>query len=188
VLKMEHEICPVCGNGRLANHAGVFETRYTDRSGVERSLTISNIQRLRCDSCGEEILDDAATRQIEDARRDAAGLLTTTEIRNLRLRLGKSQVQMSNLLGVGEKTYCRWESGSFLQSQAFDNYLRLVRDVPEAGIRLIEIEQHGVRKESYVSAEDENEFRFLKNLESFDKPATKFTELLVTGELHACNV
>src|SRR5438876_7359455 len=133
---MTKTICPICGDGRLIDRGGPLETKYVDRKGVERSLTVPSVRRLQCDSCDEEIFDDAATRQIENVRRTAMGLLTASEIRELRSRFGKTQVQMSKLLGVGEKTYCRWESGSFIQSVASDNYLRIIREIPEASLML----------------------------------------------------
>jgi putative zinc finger/helix-turn-helix YgiT family protein len=185
---MDQKICPICGEDRLVERNDDFETNYIDRKGVERSLSLSNIARLRCESCNEEIFDDAATRQIEDARRTAIGLLSAREIRDLRLLLGKTQVQMSRLLGVGEKTYCRWESGSFVQSVASDNYLRLIRDVPQASLMLIHLEQYGPSETPYSQSEEQVEFSFLENVDTLTEAASKFTEQLVMGKLHACGV
>jgi putative zinc finger/helix-turn-helix YgiT family protein len=181
---MTKKVCLICSEGQLVERDGTFETKYVDRRGVERSLTVPGVRRLHCDSCNEEILDDAATRQIENARRAAMGLLTAAEIRDLRSRFGKTQVQMSRLLGIGEKTYCRWESGSFIQSVAFDNYMRLIRDVPEAGVTLTRLEQYGVIETSHTASEEEQEFAFLTDIGSLSEPATKFTQQLVTGTLH----
>lgn len=97
---MVETTCPICGKGRLAERGGPFETKYFDRRGVEQLLRLTDVARLRCDSCGEEILNDFASGQVEDARRAAMGLLTSAEIRDLRLRFGKTQTQMSDLLGI----------------------------------------------------------------------------------------
>jgi putative zinc finger/helix-turn-helix YgiT family protein len=185
---MDKKMCPICSKGRLLDKDGPFETSYVDRKGEERSLILPNIQRRRCENCNEEILDDTATREIEAARRSAMGLLSATEIRDLRLRLGKSQLQMSRLLGIGEKTYCRWESGSFIQSVAFDNYLRVIRHVPEAALMLNDIEQYGVRAILYPNKEEASEFIFLTDVENLSESAENFTEQLITGNLHACSV
>jgi len=181
---MAKEICPICGARQLVERSGSFETKYLDRRGVECTLTMPSVRRLYCDSCNEEILDDAASRQIENARRTAMGLLSAAEIRDLRSRFGKTQVQMSRLLGVGEKTYCRWESGSFIQSVAFDNYMRLIRDVPDAGLTLTRLEQYGVFEASHIDSEEVQEFAFLTDIVSLSEPATKFTQQLVAGTLH----
>jgi putative zinc finger/helix-turn-helix YgiT family protein len=86
---------------------------------------------MECEKCGEAILDDRAMSIIEGARREALGLLSPEEIRAFRTKLQKTQGAMSEILGIGEKTYTRWESGSFIQSEAFDRYLRLLMDDTE---------------------------------------------------------
>ena len=40
-----------------------------------------------------------------------AGLLTLAEIKAARTRLGLTQVEMARQLGVGDKSYTRWENG-----------------------------------------------------------------------------
>jgi putative zinc finger/helix-turn-helix YgiT family protein len=177
--------CPICGKGRLAEHRGTFETKYFDRRGVEQLLKLTDLARLQCDSCGEEILDDFASGQVEDARRTAIGLLSSAEIRDLRLRFGKTQTQMSELLGIGKKTYCRWESGAFVQSVAFDNYLRLIRDIPEASAMLIclEVDEHA-RRAADPTAGSDLEFEFLGNIAGANDSAEKFTHLMLAGMLH----
>jgi putative zinc finger/helix-turn-helix YgiT family protein len=174
----------MCGKGELVERNGSFDVRYVDRRGVDGVLTMPSLRRLVCNSCGEEILDDEASGQVEEARRTAMGLLTPEEIRDLRYRFGKTQVQMSALLGVGEKTYCRWESGSFIQSVAFDNYLRLIRDVPEASARLVSLE-HCECPEPAMEADGGGvEFTFLRNFGGVAEAAAKFTLLMTAGMLH----
>jgi putative zinc finger/helix-turn-helix YgiT family protein len=181
---MAKQICPICSEVQLVERVGDFKTKYADRRGVEQSLVVPNVRRLHCEACNEEILDDTATRQVESARRAAVGLLSAAEIRDLRLRFGKTQVQMSRLLGVGEKTYCRWESGSFIQSVAFDNYMRLIRDVPEASVRLSHLDLYGVFEPPHFFPEEENVFAFLPDIGRFSEPGAKFTQQLVAGTLH----
>ena len=86
--------------------------------------------------------------------------------------------------GLGEKTYCRWESGLFIQSVAFDNYLRLIRDVPEAAARLMRIEHGEVTEVAEPIELNEPEFGFLKNIGGMNESAAKFTQLMTTGMLH----
>ena len=183
---MNQNICPVCGDEALVDLNGAFETQYIDRRGVRRALSVPNISRLHCESCHEEIFEDEATRQIENARRTAMGLLSAEQIRELRLSLGKTQVEMSGLLGVGAKTYCRWESGSFTQSQSFDNYLRLIRDVPEACLMLIRMHDHGIVDAPFLNVGEETNFEFLTDAESLGEQAARFTEQLLRGTLHVC--
>lgn len=119
-------ICPECAGGPLVEKHGDYETVYLDREERSHRLVVPNLTWLECGSCGEIVLDDAAMTTVEGARRQALGLLSPQEIRDLRTRLGRTQAGMSELLGIGEKTYCRWESGSYMQSEASDRYLRLL--------------------------------------------------------------
>ncbi len=130
-------ICPECRKGSLVEKHGDYESVYMDREQRSHPLVVPGISWLQCDSCGEVVLDDAAMTAIEAARRQALGLLTPEEIRELRARLRRTQTGMSELLGIGEKTYCRWESGAYMQSEASDRYLRLLIAEPR-NVELLE--------------------------------------------------
>src|SRR5271156_426415 len=119
-------ICPECKNETLLEKEGVYETTYLDREDESHPLNVPDVAWLQCTNCGEAILDDRAMAVIENVRRAAMGLLAPDQIRSLRTTLQKTQKAMSALLGVGEKTYCRWESGSYMQSESSDRYLRLL--------------------------------------------------------------
>lgn len=119
-------VCPECGKGSLVEKHGDYETVYLDREGRSHPLVVPGLAWLQCTSCDEVVLDDAAMTTIEAARRRALGLLSPQQIRDLRTRLSLTQAAMSELLGIGTKTYCRWESGSYMQSEASDRYLRLL--------------------------------------------------------------
>ena len=56
------------------------------------------------------------------------GLLLPEEIKALRQRLNLTQIEMSDLLQIGEKTYTRWESGRSRPSQVLNLLLRALRD------------------------------------------------------------
>src|SRR5438105_11608011 len=114
------EICPICGNKSLHNVTGEFKSEFEHHAGALVSLIIPNLNWQHCDQCGEDILDHEATQRVSAAQRNGLGLLTADELKDLRRRLRKSQQQMSELLGIGKKTYCRWESGTHFQSEAFD--------------------------------------------------------------------
>ena len=72
------------------------------------------------------------------AERPAAGFLTDEEIKGIRKKLGLTQRQMAETLGVGEKNFARYENLSVRQSRAMDNLLRILDTYPEA-IKVLEI-------------------------------------------------
>jgi|SRR5882724_12009411 len=56
-------------------------------------------------------LDSAATKILDKVKARHMGLLTTSQIKALRQRLGLTQKQICNLLQIGFKTWTRWETG-----------------------------------------------------------------------------
>jgi putative zinc finger/helix-turn-helix YgiT family protein len=136
--KQKSSVCLVCGAGQLKEVRGEFRTQIEGPDGHPITLSVPELVWRHCDSCGEDLLDDNASEAITTAHRAALKLLTAGEIRSLRQRLDKTQAQMGELLGIGEKTYCRWESGTHFQSEAFDRYLRLL-ETPEVVELLTEI-------------------------------------------------
>src|SRR5437762_341779 len=61
-----------------------------------------------------------------------ARLLAPEEIRAGRERLALTQKQFANLLGVGEATVSRWETGAQIQQRAMDRFLRVCLASPAA--------------------------------------------------------
>jgi putative zinc finger/helix-turn-helix YgiT family protein len=128
MLKEKSSPCPACGVDHLEEVNGDFVTQIEGPDGKPMTLSVPRLTWRHCRSCGEDFLDDHASQAITAAHRTALKLLTAEEIRSIRQRLGKTQAQMGELLGIGEKTYCRWESGTHFQSEAFDRYLRLLEE------------------------------------------------------------
>jgi HTH-type transcriptional regulator/antitoxin MqsA len=181
------DACPICSKGRLHATTGRYEIELVNRSGENRTLVLPDLLREECDTCGEGFLDDTATRQLEAARRRAQGLLSPSEIRELRRGLNRTQIEMSRLLGIGEKTYCRWESGLYVQSIAFDNYLRLITELPEA-VRLLDQIQNEGTELARQAPETQPVFPSLRNVSSFQESAQVFTQLMEGGLLLVARV
>jgi transcriptional regulator with XRE-family HTH domain len=62
---------------------------------------------------------------LENERYRRLGLLTPEEILQIRKRVDLSQTEMAEILGIGEKTYARWEAGYSLHNKSSDNLIRL---------------------------------------------------------------
>lgn len=180
---MPKETCAVCGNSPLRTVRGTYETQFKDRYGNIQDLLVPDMAWQECDNCGEAFLDEAATQMIETARSHAMNLLAPVEIQALRLFHNKSQREMSRLLAIGEKTYCRWESGSFLQSAAFDRYLRLLIQVPD-NIHVLEQFETGQLCAAAPNAERQDVFVHLPDVGELQDAANAFTSLLEMGELY----
>lgn len=183
---MNKSTCPECNKGTLIERRGEYETSYVDRNGQSHALRIANMVWLECDTCGEALLDDHAMSMIDDARRKALGLLTPQEIRAFRLRLQKTQAAMSEFLGIGEKTYCRWESGSYIQSEGFDRYLRLLI-ADEGNVQLLQDIADVKRAPQGTTSQAERIgiFPYITDLPSVEERGHVFVELLARGALYA---
>jgi putative zinc finger/helix-turn-helix YgiT family protein len=115
--------CPICDKGTLDSRQGDYVAEI--KCGREmKKLSVGNISWDECNACGKKIFDDDATRQISDARYEALGLLTPSELKEVRKKLGYTQEQMAAFLGIGNKTYCRWENGTSIQTKSMDTLIR----------------------------------------------------------------
>lgn len=101
-------------------------------------------EHFKCLECGESFENTRGPDALEAAYREyrrGHGLLQPEEIRNWRKNYGLTQKELSQLLGWGDATLSRYESGA-LQAEAHDKVLRLamephnlltlLRETPEA--------------------------------------------------------
>jgi putative zinc finger/helix-turn-helix YgiT family protein len=173
----QSNVCPVCGEGKLRETTGEFATEVKGPDGLPINLAVPKLTWRHCDSCGEDLLGEDASAAITMAHRTALKLLTADQIRSIRQRLGKTQAQMSGLLGIGEKTYCRWESGTHFQSEAFDRYLRVLQTAPE----LVGVLNDIRRQKELTLPSPSFTFTYLENVSAFESTNDSFTQLLRTG-------
>lgn len=88
----------------------------------------ANIKSTFCLACNQDVYDREAEIQNDiiffDAYKTQKGLLTSVEIKEIRNNYGIAQTTFSKILGLGEKTIARYETGS-IQDKAQDNLIRL---------------------------------------------------------------
>ena len=110
------------------------------RDGQKREIMD---RRTVCRSCGQVSYVGAQISEHElavaAAIRDIEGLLSATEIQNIRLKYRFKQTDMEQMLSTGPKTWTRWERGKVPQSKAADKLIRLIGEDPEIASRLMEI-------------------------------------------------
>jgi putative zinc finger/helix-turn-helix YgiT family protein len=174
---MATDRCPVCGKGKLHEELGEFRTDFISDDGKHRDVIVPQIKKLVCGQCGEYILDPESESRISAAQRHAMGLLGAEELMRLRNSLGKSQEGMAELLGLGKKTWCRWESDDYFQSEAFDRYLRLLVFVPSnvEALKLIDKEKRDGKTDLSRT------FRYVPDARSTEVLARQFLPVLMDG-------
>jgi putative zinc finger/helix-turn-helix YgiT family protein len=116
--------CPFCGAAALREARGDFH--FDPPSSIPGgTIVIPDALWYACDACHEQVIPHNTEQAIEAERNRRLGLLTPDEIRDVRHRAGLSAVEMASLLGVGEKTYTRWESGRSIHNKSSDTLIRL---------------------------------------------------------------
>jgi putative zinc finger/helix-turn-helix YgiT family protein len=123
-----------CGKcGRQAMHLATLPYAITiEHDGRAYPVKIPALTVPQCGHCQALSLDDDADQQISAAFRREARLLAPNEIRQGRENLRLTQKEFANLLGVGESTVSRWETGAQIQQRALDRFLRLCLASPAA--------------------------------------------------------
>lgn len=123
--------CPVCGVGIMERV--VLEETFEYKG---QHLVIPDYVVYKCPACEEAIVDKntlkTTEKTIRDFHRKVDDLLTSGEIKEIRTSLGFTQEAMGALLGGGEKSFARYETGQVTQSRAMDNLLRILDTCPMA--------------------------------------------------------
>jgi len=116
--------CPKCKAEVESTVREISETYPVKGEGI----TIKAQVRF-CNVCGEDIWDDELdSKNLLNAYaeyRRKHGLLQPDEIREIRERLGLSQVAFARALGFGDKTIARFENGT-IADQAHNNLITLM--------------------------------------------------------------
>ncbi|RMF01044.1 MAG: ImmA/IrrE family metallo-endopeptidase [Alphaproteobacteria bacterium] len=127
--------CPNCGSGSFGERRGDyrFEPPANIPGGV---MLVKSATWEECENCGEQILPPELGRRLNELRYSRLGLLPPARIREIRETAGLTQEQMAQRLGVGAKTYTRWESGRSVHNKSSDNLIRLMDQAPDVLSRI----------------------------------------------------
>lgn len=125
-VESKKDICPICEEERKIK-LGYKKEALTIRG---EPIEIESMVEY-CPTCGEFFADteteEENIQKAYRAYRKAHGLLQPEEIKEIREKYGISQRALSRILGWGEITLHRYESGG-LQDQAHNNELLLLKD------------------------------------------------------------
>ena len=122
--------CPTCGKKGAAPQTIVYEAthRHDGRSYI---FTIPDLVLPICGACGEKVFTEEVLERIQHEFRKHLKLLSPLEIRAALLRVGMSQKEACERLGIAEATLSRWLSEVQLQSRSLDNLMRTFFAFPE---------------------------------------------------------
>ena len=121
--------CPFCGRGSLEARTGQY--KFVPPAEIPGGpMVVLEASWEECTECGERLLSPALCRALDEERYKRLGLLSPQQIKAVRENAGLSRAAMASRLGVGEKTYARWESGSSMHNKSSDNLIRLLDKRP----------------------------------------------------------
>ena len=131
----EKRPCPECG-GLMRQEERDDVLTYKGHDKIIRSFG------WWCTECGEGILDGAALALSEKAfvelKSEVDEVLTSTQVAQVRQKLGLSQREAGKLLGGGPRSFQKYEAGAQPVSTPMSNLLRLLGNDPK---RLRELER-----------------------------------------------
>lgn len=117
--------CPLCGEVTLEALRGTYQ--FDPPPNIPGgAMLIPETTWQHCTTCNEDILSLDLESKIDIQRTRRLGLLIPEEIRQVRDKTGLSAADMGLLLGIGEVTYTRWETGRALPTPASDTLMRLI--------------------------------------------------------------
>ena len=98
-----------------------------DGKAVAETVDVE-VEAWRNPKDGEIYLDGNALQALDDTKARYLGLMSPAAISELRKQLGVTQKRMAELLQIGEKSYCRWETGRERPSRSINLLLSALAD------------------------------------------------------------
>lgn len=123
--------CPECGGNDMVRGTRTTTVKY-------RGLESEPFEQpgLWCQSCDEGLLSfkdmEVSTRQMHILKAQVECLLSPSEVRHVRRKLGLTQKEAGLILGGGPNAFQKYESADVLTSQAISNLLRVLKQHPAA--------------------------------------------------------
>jgi DNA-binding transcriptional regulator YiaG len=115
--------CSTCGKDEV-RPAIIQHTATVKHHGRKHVVEIPNLPVLRCDSCGEILMENNSHEKILYELRRKEGLLQPGEIRKGRKDRGLKQRDFAKEIQAAATTVCKWESGVIIQSRRADRTIR----------------------------------------------------------------
>lgn len=125
---LQEGVCPSCEAGKLEEQ----RLNYTAITADDVKIIVPNLLVEVCDHCGEIVLSADAADVVDKSIAEQTEQLTPRELERIREDLGVDQTAISEILGLGSKTYHRWEKGNQVPSRSMGYYLRVLATFPEA--------------------------------------------------------
>lgn len=116
-------ICNKCQSNDVAQNSEIEEYTY------KKSKYNIKIEYSLCNSCNREFISKnqivANETRVRESKKHIDGLLSLSDIKNIRKKLNLTQTDASNIFGGGRNAFSKYERSEVTQSAAMDKLLRL---------------------------------------------------------------
>lgn len=120
--------CDACGQGHLTSQEKIQSQKYKGFTGQIKSHFST------CDFCYAELTNSEESklnrREMIAFQKSAEQLLTSHEVKELRIKYGISQSQAATIFGGGPVAFSKYENDDVVQSEAMDKLLRVALNFP----------------------------------------------------------
>lgn len=123
------QLCPACREG----HFQLVQIEHAQEVPDDNPINIAGLWVNCCDHCGEVIFPGETVQFIESVVAEKTEQLTAQELKRIREALDvETQDEMSEILGLGAKSYHKWESGAQFATRSMSYYIRVMAKFPDA--------------------------------------------------------
>lgn len=115
--------CRHCGKMEVVPGVVKYDAEVR-HDGRIHEFAIPNLKAPVCTACKQMVVTGEVDQQITNALRAHLQLLTPDEMSAALARIGMTQKEAAERLGIAEETLSRWINGLQIQTRAMDNWLR----------------------------------------------------------------
>lgn len=116
--------CPDCDSFHV--HLSYEKQTFDYGSGADAVKLSANMPIYRCEICQYAFVGPQGADIEHETICKHLGVLTPSDLKTFRIKLGLSQAGLASLSGIGVASIARWESGHLIQNRSYDNLIRLL--------------------------------------------------------------
>ena len=125
--KSTKNICPTCRNATIRRVTSDYKVKLPDG----RTSTVANLSFEECPECKDEFFSSEAMDRISDKISADVDSLSLSDLKRIREKLQPNMTLLAESLGLGSKTWMRWEKGEQNISRSMGYFIRTLSQFPE---------------------------------------------------------
>ena len=125
--KSTNNICPICRNATIRRVTRDYKVNLPDG----QTSTVANLSFEECPECKDEFFSSEAMDRISDKVSAELDSLSSSDLKRIREKLQPNMTLLAESLGLGSKTWMRWENGEQKISRSMGYFIRTLSEFPE---------------------------------------------------------